>query len=273
MEKREVVITIFVVFIAVILLKFGGFDAKLYDIISASIIDTRAVTQTASLTIFLYNSSYSWDKDNDGINDTYDFIYGDADQINFTGVTNMNISYGGYKNINTTFDSNFMDTFSFYDGNIPLMEFPWITNSTNILNLSNITIIANSTTLGSYEVHGIFFPNMSMKKTIYITDVDATKDKICIKDSDGASISAMSSDCSSSDEVLLTCDGVSRNGYSCTDTGDYYKVTGSNYTAAKESDAGAGGGESDSTSAKRRRKERDVSEKESEVGGRATEIE
>ena len=161
------------------------------------------------------------DDDNDGLNDTQDNIIGNSTYIqnNFDNIT---------VNVNGTNDpltANGISNVTIKENNNSVVEFEF-NFSADILDLSNITILKQtSNDSGSIIVSGINLPE-NKTKTIYIDNLNPVINTICIKDEEIASITEITINCNGTSELLLTCDSVEIEGYKCTDLGTRYEVTG-----------------------------------------------
>jgi len=77
-------------------------------------------------------------------------------------------------------------------------------------------------------------------KTLYVDDVDASQDGVCLKDADIDFLSDISNACTGNNETLLTCaaSGASKTfqgqTYICTDEGSELKIEGLRYSGVRE---------------------------------------
>jgi len=141
---------------------------------------------------------------------------------NFTfeinGTENISDSYLGIHNI------------SMKSNNETVVEFEFDFSS-SILNFTDLVIAKQnqSDTFGALVLRGINTTN----KTIYLDDVSSI-DHVCIKDSEDAHITAISSRCNGADETIIECDNVTDSGYRCEELNGTYRITGLSHTAIKE---------------------------------------
>lgn len=173
------------------------------------------------------------DIDNDGVNDTMDFVRGNISNINtnlFNLITNINNS----QNLSKFFGG--INTVKFYQGNITILEFDFNFSSDKLLDFTNISILneSNSTTGGTL-ISGISLIE-NFKKTAYVEKVNTAINGLCIKDEDIDSISEISNSCNGTNEFKVECDGSTQNGYSCTynSTSSMYKVTGLSHSGVMQ---------------------------------------
>ncbi len=174
------------------------------------------------------------DDDNDGLNDTADYLLGDSTNINSTNV-NISILINSSDNLTKIFNSTF--TLNITENNLTIVEFNWTFNSSNILNLYNLTIIKQpeNASNGSIIVNGLTLLRNQTKK-IYVDRISQI-DYICIKDAEINSIDNISTGCNQDNEFFIECNGiVTSGGYSCnlTDNSTRYRVTGLNHSAIIE---------------------------------------
>jgi len=145
---------------------------------------------------------------------------------------------------------------SLKSGSNPILEFEWAKDSVLSLSLVNVTVESDSSKYGSIEIHGVNLTGTGKTKTVWVKR-KLNDDYICIRDSESAKVSQISSKCNSAGETFLRCPG-SKNGYGCTKLAGYYKITGLKNSALKEIDdptnssstsgSGGGGGGSGSSS-------------------------
>jgi hypothetical protein len=168
------------------------------------------------------------DDDNDGIDDTSDYLFGNASSINTSMALSLIINGSG--NLSKLFNGTFLINIT--NGTDPIIEFNFTFNSSNNLDLANITI--NRTTNGSSAVSIKGNINLiNSTKTVYLEKVNTTAKSVCIKDSD-VGYDNISSACDESNEILAICDNSSTGQYACYDTGYRYRITGLNHSAVKE---------------------------------------
>jgi len=168
------------------------------------------------------------DDDGDGINDSTDTLKGNLTNINSSGIDNLSVTINGSSTLNQTFNSTLKVNIS--DGNITVIGFNWnFSNST--LDMSNITI--NKTNISGYaaiSIKGLNLTDQNKTKTVYLNHLSGNR--ICILDQD-ADLSSLTSSCTGSSEVSLSCPGTN-GGYTCTVSGTIYSISGLSHTVLKE---------------------------------------
>lgn len=172
------------------------------------------------------------DDDNDGINDTVDYLTGDSSFVT-TNIVNFNITINNSVNLSQIFNGTY--TINMSNGTDCLLEFNWTFSANSKLNLANITIEkqASTETKGSLLVKNLVLPS-GTTKTVCMDNLNSSLTTVCIDDSQIASIDDISVGCNETNEVLLTCDGTSNRGYSCSSIGNRYQITGLNHSGANE---------------------------------------
>ena len=127
------------------------------------------------------------------------------------------------------------NTIQFKKGNNTLLEFDYNLSSDS-LNLAGLTIKkqTNTSTVGSILIKGLNLANQNKTKTVYLDDLSETFNRVCILDEEIASISEISENCNQENETLIPCNGTDQSGYTCTDLGDVYKITGLKHSGVKE---------------------------------------
>lgn len=105
--------------------------------------------------------------------------------------------------------------------------------NSSYLDFSRLTV--NQTMVGSsaISIKGLNLSKYGKTKTAFLNKVNSTVDSVCIKDIE-TTFDTISSACSGSNEVLITCNNQTSSGYTCFDTGTSYKVTGLGHSAVKE---------------------------------------
>ncbi len=168
------------------------------------------------------------DDDNDGIIDDNDFLHGNLSSVNTTlslGITINNIS-----NLSGSFNGTFLVQVT--NGSDLLIEFNFTFNSSNRLDLGNVTI--NSTSNGSSAISIKGTINLlNATKTFFLEKMNSSVKSVCIKDAN-AGFDSISPACDSSNETLVLCNNSSSGQYSCFDTGTRYRINGLRHSAVKE---------------------------------------
>ena len=172
------------------------------------------------------------DDDNDGFADSDDFLVGNLTFLNTTTLPVFNFTINGTTNFARTF--NGIVPINVSNGTDTLFEFNWTFNSSNILNLANISFNKRSNGSGAVEIKGFNLPAQGFKKTAYLDDLNSTVNSVCVQDIANANFSAINSSCTGTGETLVSCNGANTGGYSCTDLGNKYKVTGLSHSAVAQ---------------------------------------
>ncbi|NIM47593.1 MAG: hypothetical protein GTN40_05565, partial [Candidatus Aenigmarchaeota archaeon] len=174
------------------------------------------------------------DADNDGLNNSEDYLFGDRFSINTT--LDINITINGSSNLSQIFNGTLQ--VDIIENNNSLIEFKWDFNQTNILNLSSISIEKqpNTSTNGYIIVKGINLTAQNRTKTIYLDHINADLTTVCISDKDIASITEISTGCNGINETLVFCNGIIQNRYNCTsiENNTRYKITGLTHSGISE---------------------------------------
>ncbi|MDP7505818.1 MAG: PGF-pre-PGF domain-containing protein, partial [Candidatus Woesearchaeota archaeon] len=170
------------------------------------------------------------DDDNDGISDTNDFLSGNLSSINTT-LTIINITVNGTTNLSKLYNGTFFINIT--NGTHPIVEFNFTFNENNTLDLGSITLNRSINGTGAVSIRGIDLTGINKTKTVFLEKINTTVDAVCIKDAD-TGFDTISSACDGSNELLINCNNVSSNSYTCFDTGTRYKITGLNHSAVKE---------------------------------------
>src|SRR3989344_2355124 len=184
------------------------------------------------------------DDDNDGLADSGDALTGNSSSVQ-SGTVTANVTIGNSINLAQSFSENLEVVVK--DANVTLVNFSW-DFSQKTLNLANVTVERETIVdKGSILMRGITLPS-GTTKTLYVDNVDASIDRLCIKDAFIDKISEISSDCTGAGETAITCPGTT-GGYACTkeEGNTRYKITGLSYTgiieqaAPSDGDEGTGG--------------------------------
>jgi len=193
------------------------------------------------------------DDDDDGTLDDSDNILGNSNSLGSNGY-NIVFSVDGS---NDPSNHNGLGNVVFENSGT-VIEFEYMFNSSNVLNLTQVNIsINNDNTTGSIVITGIDLTSQNRTKTVYIDDLDNTTDTICVKDAEIASVSEINANCDGENEISFDCGSenattVLYNGrtYLCTNLNGTYKIEGLlhsgvteyTYTAPTTSGGNTGGG-------------------------------
>ncbi len=198
-------------------------DARTYTVtVTVNDSDGGGASQQVTITVL--------DKPN-GANDT---VTGNFSDIKTT-VQNL-----GLRINNSLFNSSAAfvgaNKLNFTDGNKTILEFNY--NFTNLTKFSFVNIKINSTFINNTQtliISGINLTSQGTTKTAYMNRTNTTYNSVCIKDSEIASVTEMSSGCSNSaDETQLPCDGIATNSYTCALEDSFYKITGLRNSGIKQ---------------------------------------
>ncbi|MBI3052093.1 S8 family serine peptidase [Candidatus Woesearchaeota archaeon] len=112
----------------------------------------------------------------------------------------------------------------------PLAEFATGLNDRIDCSEIKVKLQDEASSIGYTIISGL---NISQPKAVFVEKKSGAS-KVCIKDAEVGSISEVTPACSGADEYHLTCNGSYNSGYSCTDTGTSYKITGLRHSAVVE---------------------------------------
>jgi len=171
------------------------------------------------------------DDDNDGQDDTIDYLLGNFTDVT-TNIPTLNITINSSDDFSKLYNETAFINIS--NGSVTLVEFNFTFNTTNRLNLLNITINRSTNGNGRFSIKGLDVSGEKIKKTIYLEKVNTTVKGVCILDEE-ADYTSISSACNATNEVLVNCTGVPQNGITCTETGNRWKIENLTNTAGKES--------------------------------------
>jgi len=168
------------------------------------------------------------DDDNDNINDSNDFLKGNASNIQ-TDIENLTIKVNQSQNLSKRFIKSELVQF-FNNGSINI-EFNFSFDS-NTLDLTNISIQQNeNSSKGSLIINSL---KINTTKVFYIDNLSVHQG-ICIKDFDVDGLEDISSSCNETYETFVKCPG-SQGSYDCIINGSRFKLTGLNHSAVEQSD-------------------------------------
>jgi len=184
------------------------------------------------------------DDDDDGIPDWEDKLNGHLGNIN-TNINDLNLTINNSINLSQKFRGGL--TVGFNRGGVILARFNYNFSANQTLNLAHIVINKQKdNSNGAILVKGINLAD-GETKTLYIDNLNAGKNSVCVKNSEIDSIEDISSTCSENDEVRCLCNGVAHSGFTCTDLGARYRILGLTHSGIIETiDAIIGGGETPS---------------------------
>lgn len=187
--------------------------------------------------------------DGDNVLDEEDFVEGGADHIDsnlgelsleIDNSTDLNRVINETKPVVLKTTSYNTDTGVATEREIISFNFSF-TNETK-LDLGNVTLRtqAEGSNTGSIIIAGIDLDGQGETKTVYIDDLDNTKNSVCIKDAEIASITEIRGTCDAAGEFKLPCTAsghsrtVSGQTYTCTDLGTTYKIEGLTHSGVRQ---------------------------------------
>jgi hypothetical protein len=170
------------------------------------------------------------DDDNDGILDGSDCLTGNGSFVNSDTVTPF-VTVDGDSNVSKVFAGNI--SVAILNVSQTRVEFVWDCDFGR-LNLANVTIDAQTSGVGSLYMSGLDLGPQGTTKNVYVDDESSSINSVCVDDQELSTASDLSLACDEGYETLVNCNGASYNGYTCTDLGDLYNVTGLNHSAVKE---------------------------------------
>lgn len=170
------------------------------------------------------------DSDNDGVDDDSDNFVCGIQGVESNTYSKINISVDDKKD---DFENTLSGTKKIIlgEGENTVVEFDVDFDSSK-LDCSPVTVEKQTedSSLGYVIVSGL---REDKTKTIYV-DIVAGRNQVCVKDQEVSSISELSADCTGENEILIDCNGLDINGYTCSIVGDEYKVTGLKHSAVTE---------------------------------------
>ena len=206
------------------------------------IVYSQEASTGVGLTIGEYDSdndgtadSSDTDDDNDGLTDANDTLVGNSSFVQSDTVT-VNVTVNNSINLTQNFSQTFEVVIK--DTNTTLVNFSF-DFSEKTLNLANVTIQRETVDgKGSTLVRGVTLTS-GQKKTMYVDNKNTSTDNLCVKDKHIDKISDISSSCTGTSETVITCDGTTKSGYTCTKVEDNtrYKVTGLSFSGIIETSA------------------------------------
>ncbi|MBI2549589.1 S8 family serine peptidase [Candidatus Woesearchaeota archaeon] len=177
---------------------------------------------------------YDSDDDNDGVADGDDSIVGNITSINSStlAAAAFNVTVNGTTNMSRLLNGTFFVNIT--NGSRPLVEFYWNFSLSNLSLNFTVDVQNLTSSFGGIIVKGLRL-QPGQAKNITLSKLNNTINSTCIKDADVSSFGNISFSCNGANETLVSCPGVSGS-YNCSlvDNGAYYKITGANFTAAKE---------------------------------------
>ena len=230
------------------------------DSITFNLSDVNEIDQNIEINILLNGENFSnfeisddslenqiiinWDRAQNG---KYDVTLRAKDILNNVGEYNLALEdLNNFKDVETNvedliFESNDIENetakeINFNANNETLVSFNWDYNLSD-MDFSLISIIkqGENSTEGSLIISGIDLTDQNQTKTVIVDKISTTADRICIKDSEVASISEVSDQCDGENEISLVCPGTSGE-YSCNLTANNtkYIINGLKHSAIKE---------------------------------------
>ncbi|MBS3105883.1 Ig-like domain-containing protein [Candidatus Woesearchaeota archaeon] len=174
------------------------------------------------------------DDDNDGIDDSGDFLKGiNASHIK-TDIVGLTVKVNDSTNISKNFDKK--ELVQFLVNNSVIVEFNFSFGQSKALDLTNISIQQNDNSSKGSIIINSLIANATLK-TFYLDNL-SSYDGVCIKDADVDAISDISNNCKGLFETFVKCPGNARN-YNCTINSTRIKLTGLNHSAAQQANDNA----------------------------------
>jgi len=191
------------------------------------------------------------DVDNDGIVDEEDMLIGFADDIESN--ENLTVYVGGSSNLyQRYYGLNYVKIMS-EQGSVASFMFDFYPYKIILPNVKIETDMMNNS-YGYTLISGLGLSKNGEGKSVYVNKILGS-DKLCVKDSEVAFISEISSKCNLADETIINCPSDR-----CTYHQDQYKISGLTHSGVREmpkssssggksgSGGGSGGGGSSSSS-------------------------
>lgn len=158
------------------------------------------------------------------------FVVGNSSSVS-TNIIGLNITVNSSSDLSGHFSGQ--GVVGFKNASRVFLEYT-ANFSSGFLNLSNITInLTSSGGRAGMAVRGVHLTEPGAK-TAYMDDLNASLGGYCVKDSEGAELSGISSGCNESDEQMVPCDSRNYSGYNCTKTGNISVITGIAHSAIME---------------------------------------
>ena len=169
------------------------------------------------------------DRDNDGVNDTDDKLIGKGSDIdsNYNSPLiafidqsdNLSLALSGIHAVEIKSNNETVLSFN-YDFNAPL-------------NFYNLKLKKERNDVGSLIISGISLPE-GQTKSVKIDKLNSSSKNVCIKDIELDSAASISSKCNGTNETIVYCDGIAHSGFTCTDSGSKYTITGLKHSGLLE---------------------------------------
>lgn len=194
-------------------------------------------TDDTKSTIFIEDLNQCYDQTrlmsdvNDGNFSEFD-LYCDYDGNGLIGnESSFVILIGNNSNLTSTFNEAL--NVSFVSNNETVLEFEFdFANETLNLEELDIEVSNSSDSYGFVRITGLDLSDQNTTKTVYMDHISGNR--VCILDAEVLSVSEITSGCTGANEISLTCDGSSSNGYTCTPDGSRYKIEGLKHSAVRE---------------------------------------
>lgn len=160
------------------------------------------------------------DYDGDNVSDNLDFIKGTIGVID-TNI-NLELKINNSDNLNRVVNGTNIVEFLFSATGKTLVSFEYNFSNNSILDLAKIIIKPeNVSGNGSILIKGI-----NSSKNVIMNHINPSTNRVCIKNAEIDFIANISNNCNESNEIIITCDGTLQSGYTCTDLGGTYNITG-----------------------------------------------
>jgi len=167
------------------------------------------------------------DDDNDGINDTQDYVVGNESDVN-SDMASVDIKINGSTNLSRVWNTT--EKVQIINGSDVLVEFNLSFNSSNRLYINNLTINKNITN-GSIMITGLSLAS-GVTKSVFV-DNTTSSNGVCVRDMFVSSITEISTGCNQTYEYFVPCPGTFRE-YVCSNNGTRFRITGLNHSAVQQ---------------------------------------
>ncbi|MBU0471503.1 MAG: PGF-pre-PGF domain-containing protein, partial [Nanoarchaeota archaeon] len=193
-------------------------------------------------------------KDGDNVLDEDDFIDGTADNLD-TNVNNVELKIENSSDLDRVINETQPVVLSYKEYDLEtgvetekeLVNFNFSFNSSSTLDLSSLSVRTQDEDAeqGAIVVSGLDLSSQGTTKTVYVKDIDNTKNSVCVKDAIIASVTEISGTCNGANETKLPCTSsghsrtvnegtVNERTYICTDLGDSYMIEGLVHSGVQE---------------------------------------
>ncbi|VVB57323.1 Concanavalin A-like lectin/glucanases superfamily protein [uncultured archaeon] len=162
-------------------------------------------------------------------------VFGNGSSINASvSLTNLSATIGGDSQVNGSVQRG-VRLVNITASGTSLVSFNYDFGTGMQLNFSALTIESGTNSSMPYaSISGVDPDCVVGGKTLTLSNANPSYNKVCVLDAENATYSAISANCTAANEHLLTCDGTSQSGYTCTLSGTTLTITGLNHSAATQ---------------------------------------